>query len=481
MRFCAAALVANRFFGNKRGQCSEAYPLSLHYTIRRFSMNDQTYTANVKRILKNCISDLDSIKWLFLSNPEKDFTRKRKISFEDFINICLQMEGGALQNELMKFFDFHDDLPCKSAFCQQRAKVSPDAMNFLFCIFTELLAELDTPKTFMGYRLLACDGSDIHTPYNPDDTDSFHQAPDKRGYNLLHLNAFFDILNGIYIDCILNSDRKSHEREAFNTMIDRYSLSTPSIIMADRGYESYNLLAHLLRSGQRFIVRLKDDKSNGIISTYKFDYDKNGEFDQYIKTTLTWKQTNAIRNDRQTYTFVPRNKFDFYKDGNPFFPIQLRILCIQTTPDNFEYLATNLDEEVFPPSSIKQLYHLRWDQETSFRDLKFTIDLIHFHGKKREYIEQEIWAKLIVYNFCESIARHIAVTRQSRNGVNRKYDYKINFATVACICKAFLKRDDGEINPSRLIGRFLIPIRPDRTAPRKMKTQSATSFLYRAA
>ena len=312
-------------------------------------MNDQSYVAAVKEALKNCIAELDSIKWLYLMNPDKDFTRDRKITFEKFINICLQMDGGALQNELMKHFNFSEETPTKSAFCQQRAKVSPEALKFLFCIFTEMVMDIDAPKTFRGYRLLACDGSDINIPYNPDDTESYHQNADKRGYNQLHLNAFFDILNGIYIDCVLEPDRKSHERQAFNTMIDRLSIDTPVIIMADRGYESYNLFAHLIRSGQKFIIRLKDDESNGIISTYEFPYDKNGEFDCDIETTLTWKQTNHVKENRQTYTFVARNKFDFYDEDNPYFPLELRILCIEVAPGQFEYLATNLDRKDFPP------------------------------------------------------------------------------------------------------------------------------------
>ena len=133
------------------------------------------------------------------------------------------MDGGALQNELIKYYDFSEDTPTKSAFCQQRAKVSPEALRFLFCIFTEMLMGIDKPKTFQGYLLLACDGTDINIPYNPSDKESFHQNADKKGYNQLHLNAFFDILNGIYVDCVLEPDRKSHERAAFNTMIDRYS------------------------------------------------------------------------------------------------------------------------------------------------------------------------------------------------------------------------------------------------------------------
>ena len=96
-----------------------------------------------------------------------------------------------------------------------------------------------------------------------------------------------------------------------------------------------------------------------------------------------------------------------------------------------------------------------------------------------EYVEQEIWARLIVYNFCEAITRHIVVSRQG--SARRKYAQKINFAAAACICKAFLKRSDGEINPCRLIVRFLIPVRPDRSFQRNMKPQSAKTFFYRAA
>jgi hypothetical protein len=146
----------------------------------------------------------------------------------------------------------------------------------------------------------------------------------------------------------------------------------------------------------------------------------------------------------------------------------LRILCIEVAPGKYEYIATNLDRDDFPPGIVKDLYRQRWGEENSFRDLKYTIDLVHFHCKKRDYVEQEAWARLIVYNFCEAITRHMAVESQSVKST--KHDYKINFATAACICKAYLKRNDGEIDVCRLNGRFLIPIRPNRTAPSIMLT-----------
>ncbi len=63
--------------------------------------------------------------------------------------------------------------------------------------------------------------------------------PDKRdkGYHQSQPNALFDILNDIYIDCVLEPGRKFHERAAFNVMVDLYKPDIPAIIMADRGYE----------------------------------------------------------------------------------------------------------------------------------------------------------------------------------------------------------------------------------------------------
>ena len=51
-------------------------------------MDDKEFVANVKRILKECIENLDSVKWMFIINPEKDFTRDRKISLGLSIKLC---------------------------------------------------------------------------------------------------------------------------------------------------------------------------------------------------------------------------------------------------------------------------------------------------------------------------------------------------------------------------------------------------------
>lgn len=41
---------------------------------------------------------------------------------------------------------------------------------------------------------------------------------------------------------------------------------------------------------------------------------------------------------------------------------------------------------------------MRWDIETSFRDMKYSIGAIHFHSKKDEAVQMEIYARLIMFN-----------------------------------------------------------------------------------
>ena len=120
---------------------------------------------------------------------------------------------------------------------------------------------------------------------------------------------------------------------------------------------------------------------------------------------------------------------------------------------------------------------MRWGIETSFRELKYAIGITHFHAKKTDYIKQEIWIKLLLYNFCELITTHVVVKQKE----NRKHIYQVNYTRAIRICCYFLKTEKARTDIEKLIGHELLPVRSGRKNPRKVKTRSAISFLYRVA
>lgn len=436
----------------------------------------QNYILSVKKALSDIIKEMSTIPWLFTKTPESDFTRKRKLDFETFFQFFLSMEGNSIGVELLEHFGFSPEAATVSAFNQQRSKVLPEAFEYLFYEFTNVL---DNLNLYQEYRMIACDGSDLNISRNSKDKATYFQSlPTDKGFNQLHLNAFYDLKNRTYTDAVIQNGKEENEFLACSQMIDRSSIAEKVILIADRGYESYNLFAHAEHKGWKFAIRAKDIHSNGITSGLHISED--GEFDKDFSFLLTRKQTKEIRSQPEKYKFMPScQKFDYLPVGSKeTYAISFRVVRFLIGEDSYETIITNLDRDEFPPDKIKEIYHLRWGIETSFRELKYAIGLTSFHSKKVDYIKQEIFARLLLYNFCEAITTCVVIEQQKKN----KHTYQVNFTMAICICKKYLKCNDiSPPNVELLIQKYILPVRPGRQDPRKVKPKTVVGFLYRVA
>ena len=223
-----------------------------------------TYIESVTQSLLKQISDLAKNPSLFLKNPDVDFSRNRKINFKTLVGITMNSVGGTMSKELLDYFDFNVNTPTVYAYTQQRAKVLPEAFEFLFHSFTQENIRKD--NTYEGYQVLACDGSNLSIASNPNEPETL-QKHNQFGdtSNHLHLNALYDILNRLYVDALVQTALQYHEQRACIQMMERSQLSKV-ILVADRRYENYNIMAHAIRKGWKFLIRVKDINSNGIAS-----------------------------------------------------------------------------------------------------------------------------------------------------------------------------------------------------------------------
>lgn len=431
-----------------------------------------TFLKNLKSTLESCIADFDCIRHLYCYHPETDFTRDRKITVPGICRSLIQFQSKSLPCEVLDLWGHSADAPTASALIQQRNKIMPEGFRFLFNHFSSSTLPLQE-RLHKGFRLVAVDGSDINIYRNPDDEETFIHEGEK-GYNAIHINALYDLLNHTYLDVQFQGKKKLHERDAFNQMVDRSPLDNV-IYIADRGYESFNTFEHVIRSGQKFVIRMKDISSNGILSAYDL---ADGEFDERIETTLTRRHTKETLGDPDTYTILqPGTDFDFLDDPCKYCPVSFRIVRFLTDAGTYICVATNLSPDEFPLDEIRELYRLRWGEETSFRELKYTIGLVNFHSRKKELIYQEIFARLILYNFCELVTQHVAVVASKKT----KHCYRINFTTAVNICRAYLKNGGDETGLTALIQRHLTPVRKDRKYPLKLRPKRNRDFMYRAA
>lgn len=429
----------------------------------------------IKKTLKNQIEDLSKNANCYCKSPSKDFTRNRKLPFEKVVEFMLTKSGKSLNCEILDFFNFSSDAPTPSAFVQQRDKINYIAFEDLFHKFTDSIKE---EKLFKGYRLLAVDGSDLHVPTNRNEVSFYPGTHGQKPYNLLHLNALYDLQRRIYVDAVIQE--KWGEREAFVDMIERDNSSVPAIYIADRGYESYNNMAHVIEKGNCFLIRIRDISSRGNMLS-SVELPPSDEFDIDIVFNFTRKQTKECRNSK--FKFIPQNVDFDYLPAKPKkhinmepYTMKLRFSRFKISDNSYELVVTNLDRETFSADVLKELYAMRWGIETSFRVLKYTLALLYFHSKKTEHIFQEIFAKLTMYNFVELIISHTIIKQNKR-----KLTYQVNFSCAVHICYEFFSENISPPSVEALILKHLLPIRCDSSNPRKVTTKNTVSFLYRIA
>lgn len=430
---------------------------------------------SVKETLLTKVNEMSASSWQYV-NKSTDFTRNRKISFSDVLLSTISMQKSSSKTEVLKYFDFNTSAPTASALVQQRKKVSPDAFESLFYSFSNAFS---IDKTLKGYDPIAVDGSDIYIPRNSADSDTYRITDQySKGFNMIHLNAAYHLLSNLYTDVILQPINHINEYVAMCDIIDHYTATNPArkpLFIADRGFVSFNVFAHAIENNAYFLVRAREAYSRSMLATLNLP--DSPEFDIIFERWLTRRNTKTVKAEPEIYKTIANRTFDYLEPkSKSIYYISFRIVSFVLPNGKTEIIYTNLPREDFSTEELRELYNMRWGIETSFRDIKYAAGLLFFHSRKKELVIQEIYAKLILYNFCELITGAIAVEKKER-----KYSYRINFSIAIAICTEYLRRPTTSppIDVVSLIGRELVAVRPGRSNPRYLRARTATTFQYR--
>lgn len=441
---------------------------------------EMNYSRKIDRALNKAIQRIIKNKEEYVKNPKTDFTRNRKLNMEKLIRLMLSMKSTALKQSLHQLIGTSNEYFTSSAFVQQRSKISSKVFKDIFYNFNAMCKDT---KTYRGYRIFAVDGTDVNCPRNPESENFMRNSKCTTGYNLMHMNALYDLMNKTYVDVITQPYKVNDEQGALVDMLRRNTFQGKNILTADRGYESYNVIATLIEAENLdFVIRLK----HGSGAMYHVQQLPMIELDVDVFISITTTQTKEDKLHKRRYIQTMRNKDKIYSDktnksrwDHPS-PYDMTIRIVRVLLDNGEYetLATSLPREEFSTEDIKDIYHIRWGIETAFRDLKYTLGLKYLHSKKDDSILQEIYSTLIMYNYCSRIAGSVEIQQISK----RKHMYKVNFSMAVTYCKEFYSswRKNNELLMKNMC-RNILPDRPGRHAARNVRTTRFAGFTNRPA
>ena len=410
-----------------------------------------------------------------------DFSRNGKLPPDVLMEFLIGQGSRSTRNELIEAFSFDKDHPSAPALVQKRAKLNPAALRDVLYRFNQ---SLEPASSDSDYRFFAADGSTLSflsTPEFSSDDYFTTQGNSAKGAYSVHLIAFMDLDSNRYSDAVIQPITQKDEYGAFSTIVDRHPLpaSAKAVFIADRGFCSYNNMAHVMQRGQFFLFRAKDIHSKGLL--HHIDFPSDDAFDTSVQLVIVRRQSKKLSLPPDGYVrFVNKDtSFDFVEYGSDgFFVLPLRVVRFKLSSGEYQALVTNLPEDDFSPDELKKLYFRRWGIETSFRHLKYTVGLSKFHAKKASFVTQEIWARLISYNFTCAVMDCVRIPVSET-----KHSYKVSVSAAVLVCRKLILSliVHSALDVLDLLARELIPIRLNRSFPRLATAhfRRPAYFLYR--
>lgn len=416
----------------------------------------------------------------YVRHPGHDFTRKRRCTFPKMIISIMAMESHDLDGEILSGFTYwkkyisRENLVTSSAFVQARGKINDSTFPALFHKYNQ---KFPFTKTKDGIHILAFDGSDVNVPADKKDCNTFiPYNSNKGGYHQIHINICYSILDKRYSDVVIQPRSEMREADAACSMVDNKTIKGKCLYIADRGYESFNLMAHIMEKEDFFLIRLKNIFAG--ISPYKdIAPGPDMEFDISSEFLITRSRRNREEEPTKMKVIPKNRRFDFIPedDKESTYRIPFRLIAIKLDTGFYEYLITNLPEKKYPASVLKEYYHMRWSIETSFLFLKYGVALNYFHSIKRDFLCQEIYAKLTFYNFISLLVSCV----KPPSARNTKYTYKVSFSDAISIGRRFLLKNIRPADLIPLLEFHKTPERPGRKANRKVDSQKLRTLQHR--
>lgn len=220
-----------------------------------------------------------------------------------------------------------------------------------------------------GFVVLGCDGTRIECPRTAELEARLGCAGKAHSAPTIWVTAVVHLRSGLLWAWQIGKGTAS-EREHLRRLLPLLTaLAAPVLLVADAGYNGYDLAAALMDQGTSFLIRMSSK-----VSLY------------------TAAGGNRVRlRDRQV-DYWPRQA---QQRGRP--PLRVRLIRVRGTKTGAEvWLLTNvLDRRRLPKAAAAQYYRWRWENEGLFRTYKRTLSKMKLRSRTVRLVHREAESSLL--------------------------------------------------------------------------------------
>ena len=395
------------------------------------------------------------------------WTRDRLQRIDLVVCMILRAHQLAIQNGLNKLFAYFGKeawAPTPSAYCKARKKLDPKLFEYLIAQvagqFYAFWGEDDDVRRWAGRRLLAIDGSRLHVPDTPETRAHYsvqeNQYPQGACVQAA-VSVCYDVLNEVALSVGM---REVCAEKEFLWGAHDGSIQAGDLVVLDRGYQEYAVLAWLEARGCAYVVRCAR---------------RGAEVERFFasdacETIVRLRVTERAR--------------QFVAERGLARELRVRLVKVTLSSGETEVLATNLlGGEQATAEALKELYGQRWGIETFYDRVKNVYEVERISGRSVEAIEQDVYGVVFLATL-ESIVSKEAEQELAEVSEHRGHQYakQVNHAVsysamvekaVALLCDERVQIEDVYDRLRAMFRKNPTSVRPGRSYPRTEATPSA--------
>lgn len=352
--------------------------------------------------------------------------------------------------------------PCSGntgAYCRARAKLSESAIHRLAVDVADgCEREVDTKWLWRDRHVYLVDGTTVSMPDTLENQEAYPQPssqPEGLGFPVTRLVVLLSLATGMLKDMAMGpyTGKETGETALLRQLFDRFAPG--DILLADRYYCSYFMIALLMESGIDFVTRIHQRRHVDFRCGRRL-----GKDDHLVE----WRRPERPEwMDPQTYDRMPasiRIREIHVHVGHPGF-----------RTESFVVVTTLTDAKTYPLDDLAELYRHRWAAELDIRAIKITMGMDILRCKTPPMVRKEMWTCLLAYNL---IRRAMLQSAQASGQAPRQLSFAAAMQSIAASWLVIVLSDDSTAASLVAVGlenlaSHTIGNRPGRAEPRAVK------------
>jgi len=321
--------------------------------------------------------------------------------------------------------------PCggnTGAYCRARAKLSEVVLRSLTVeVGDGCEQKVEEKWLWQGRHVYLVDGTTVSMPDTRENQEAYPQPPSQAeglGFPVARLVVLLSLATGMLMDMAMGpyAGKETGETALLRPLLERFRPG--DILLADRYYCSYFMIALLMERGIDFVTRVHQRR--------EVDFRRGRRWAKEDHLVEWIRPPKPAWMDPATYDRMPAS-------------IQVREIQVHLNHpgfrvESFVVVTTLTDAQQYTPDDIGSLYGYRWLAELDIRAIKVTMGMDDLRCKTPAMVRKEMWTCLLAYNL---IRRTMLESAEASARSPRQLSFSAALQAIAVTGPVIVLSDDS--------------------------------------